>query len=54
MGKRRFWIKVREGMTEEQVVKQIEMLAGFEDKEIAAVVEQYFMNYFRKTHQIEI
>ena len=48
-------LKVREGMTKEEVASMIQRMAGVGDSEVEEVVEEYYENYFRRINRnIEI
>lgn len=51
VGKRRFMLKVREGMSTEEVTNIIERTAGLSDPEISDIVEEYFNNYFKRLNK---
>lgn len=48
VGKREYGVKVREGMTIDDVVKAIEMMVGFSHPDIPEIVKGYFMNWQQK------
>jgi len=45
VGKRQFRVKVREHMTVDDVVRNIELMVGFKDESIPDIVKSYFINY---------
>jgi hypothetical protein len=51
VGKRLFRVKVREHMTVEDVVRNIELMVGFKDDSIQDIVRSYFSNYQNRLRQ---
>lgn len=51
VGKRQFRVKVRETMTVEDVVRNIELMAGFRDESLKEIVRSYFVNYQNRLKQ---
>lgn len=55
VGKKKYMLKVREGMSPEEVSHIIQRMAGFSDADIYEIVEEYFSNYFKRINKdIEI
>ena len=47
-------VKVREHMTVDDVVRNIELMVGFKDETLHEIVRNYFVNYERRQKQKEL
>ena len=54
VGKRLFRVKVREHMSVEDVVRNIELMVGFKDESIQDIVKSYFVNYETRMKQKDL
>lgn len=54
VGKRVFRVKVRENMSIEDVVRNIELMVGFKDESLHEIVRNYFANYEKRQKQKEM
>jgi deoxyhypusine synthase len=54
VGKRIYRIKVRENMSVEEVVKNIEKMVGFPDSSLHEIVKNYFHNWQVRQQKLQM